>query len=342
MSSPPTWPQRLVDRSPVVSSQHLLAALVPPPQFAGVDFDSYIPNPEFPSQAAAVEAMRVFATRVGTAEPVRRSWFRRAPTPPEMRSGIYLDGGFGVGKTHLLAALWHGVPEPKVFCTFVELTYFVGALGFATAVDRLGDTRLLCIDEFELDDPGDTVLMSSLLTQLVERGVNLAATSNTLPGKLGEGRFAADDFLREIQQLSAQFDVIRVDGADYRHRELATPPEPLSAADLEAVMSAAGEGAVLDDFGALLAHLANVHPSQYGALLEGVSAVGWRGVRTIDDQAIGLRMVVLIDRLYDRGLSVHTSGVRLDQLFSAELVNSGFRKKYLRALSRIGALTDAG
>ena len=338
MPSPPTLPHRLVDRSPVVSSQHLVAALVPPPQFARVDFDSYLPNPKFPSQAAAVEALRVFAIRIGSAKPLRRPWFRRAPTPPEMRSGIYLDGGFGVGKTHLLAALWHAVPEPKVFCTFVELTYLVGALGFAKAVDRLGDTRLLCIDEFELDDPGDTVLMSSLLTQLVERGVNLAATSNTLPGNLGEGRFAADDFLREIQQLSAHFDVMRVDGEDYRHRELANAPQPLSAVDLETAMAAAGDGAVLDDFGALLAHLANVHPSQYGALLAGVTTVGWRGVRTIDDHTIALRLVVLIDRVYDHGLAVYASGIALDQLFSVELLSSGYRKKYLRARSRILAV----
>jgi cell division protein ZapE len=238
----------------------------------------------------------------------------------------------------LLAALWHRVPEPKRFCTFVELTHFVGVLGFADAIERLADTRLLCIDEFELDDPGDTVLMSSLLMHLVERGVNLAATSNTLPGKLGEGRFAADDFLREIQQLSAHFDVLRVDGDDYRHRELSDAPEPLSAVDLEAAMLALGRGAALDDFGALLAHLGHVHPSRYGALLSGVDAVGWRGVRTIDDQAMGLRMVVLVDRLYDRGIVVYSSGERLDQLFSAELVNSGYRKKYLRALSRIVAL----
>ena len=36
--------------------------------------------------------------------------------------GAYLDGGFGVGKTHLLASLWHAVPGPKSFGTFVEYT----------------------------------------------------------------------------------------------------------------------------------------------------------------------------------------------------------------------------
>ena len=40
-----------------------------------------------------------------------------------------------------------------------------------------------------------------LLSALVERGVSIAATSNTLPEQLGEGRFAAQDFLREINTL---------------------------------------------------------------------------------------------------------------------------------------------
>ena len=144
--------------------------------------------------------------------------------------GVYLDGGFGVGKTHLLASLWHEAPGPKAFGTFVELTNLVGALGFAQTVEALQGHRLVCIDEFELDDPGDTVLMSTLLTRLSEAGVALAATSNTLPGALGEGRFAAEDFLREIQALSARFDVLTVDGEDYRHRGLA-PPESRRQAD---------------------------------------------------------------------------------------------------------------
>jgi cell division protein ZapE len=98
----------------------------------------------------------------------------------------------------------------------------------------LGDYTLLCIDEFELDDPGNTTLISRLLAQLVERGVSVAATSNTLPEQLGEGRFAAQDFLREISTLAAIFDVVRIDGPDYRHRDLAPAPPPLSTEDVAA------------------------------------------------------------------------------------------------------------
>lgn len=72
----------------------------------------------------------------------------------------------------------------------MEFTNLVGALGFEQTVEALARNTLVCIDEFELDDPGDTVLMSSLLARLSQRGVKLAATSNTLPDRLGEGRFA--------------------------------------------------------------------------------------------------------------------------------------------------------
>src|SRR5699024_3843713 len=142
--------------------------------------------------------------------------------------GLYLDGGFGVGKTHLLASIYHAAPAPKAFGTFVELTHVVGALGFNNAVEQLSGHSVLCIDEFELDDPGDTMLISRLLTELSQQGVSIVATSNTLPGQLGEGRFAAQDFLREIRSLSSIFQTIRVDGPDYRHRDLPPAPEPVT------------------------------------------------------------------------------------------------------------------
>jgi cell division protein ZapE len=84
-------------------------------------------------------------------------------------------------------ALWHDSAEPRAYGTFVELTHLVGALGFGPAVEALSGHRLLAIDEFELDDPGDTVLVSTLLQRLVDAGVRVAATSNTLPDALGEG-----------------------------------------------------------------------------------------------------------------------------------------------------------
>ncbi|MFY9330233.1 MAG: cell division protein ZapE [Candidatus Nanopelagicales bacterium] len=334
---------RLIDRDPQVSTEDLLAQLVPPPTFAEVSFDSYVPDPEQPSQAAAVAALRAFANRrasIGGKSVSRRRW-RRGALPPEDRAGVYLDGGFGVGKTHLLASLWHEWTPPAAFGTFVEYTHLVGALGFAQAVEQLSTYRLICIDEFELDDPGDTVLMSTLLGRLADAGVSLAATSNTLPDRLGEGRFAAEDFLREIQRLSGRFDVVRINGEDYRHRDLPQAPQPFTDEQVLAAATAGARGVTLDRFSDVQQHLARIHPSRYGALVAGIPAVHLLGVRTLTDQVRALRTVVLIDRLYDRGVPVVASGDPLDRLFSETMLAGGYRKKYRRALSRLMVLANS-
>jgi cell division protein ZapE len=341
-----TAPLSLTSREPHVPAARLVAEMVPPPRFDSVRFATYIPDPNQPSQSEAVRVLEGFAGGLGGAHAVstaKRSLFgfgrtkAKAPAGPR---GVYLDGGYGVGKTHLLASLWHATPaEPalKAFGTFVELTNLVGALGFQKTVQTLSGHRLLCIDEFELDDPGDTVLVSTLLGKLVDAGVALAATSNTLPGKLGEGRFAAADFLREIQGLSAHFRALRIDGEDYRHRGLPEAPAPYS--DEQVTKAAhATEGAALDDFPHLLEHLARVHPSRYGALTDGVRAVCLTDVRPVPDQSTALRLVVLADRLYDREVPVLASGAPFDKLFSEEMLKGGYRKKYFRAISRLTAL----
>ncbi|GAA2780811.1 cell division protein ZapE [Crossiella cryophila] len=331
---------RLVDRRPEIDPADLVAAMVPPPRFDAVRFETYLPNPEEPSQAAAVEAGQAFCGRVLVGPP-RKSWigglFGGKPAVVA-KPGLYLDGGFGVGKTHLLASVWHAVPGPKAYGTFVELTHLVGALGFAGAVRSLSGHRLLAIDEFELDDPGDTTMVTRLLQELTSAGVFVTATSNTLPDKLGEGRFAAEEFLREIQAMSAKFTVVRVDGPDYRHRGLPPAPDPVAPSELDA-LAAARPGSTVDDFGDLCAHLATLHPSRYGRLLDGVSAVHLRGLHAVPDQDVALRVVVLADRMYDRAIPVVVSGQPLSELFTAEMLRGGYRKKYLRAVSRLVALS---
>ncbi len=319
----------LTEHRPAPSPEQLLAGFVPPPHFDTATFDSYLP--QAPSQAAAVADLRAFAEAL--ARPRRRSLLRKV----EPLQGRYLDGGFGVGKTHLLAALWRAADVPAAFGTFVGYTNLVGALGFANVVEALSQFRLVCIDEFELDDPGDTMLMSSLCARLVERGVVLAATSNTLPDQLGEGRFAADDFLREIQGLATHFSVLRIDGEDYRHLNLVAHVVSKSEAEVRTAIAESGGGTV-DAFDVVLRHLATVHPSGYREMLRGIPAIGLLHLHTLHDQSDALRLVVLVDRMYDLDIAVHTQGVSLSELFAPELLTGGYRKKYYRALSRLAAL----
>ena len=325
----------LSSRNPQLTTQQLIVDLVPPPTFSDVRFSTYIADSSQPSQFLALENLKAFAEEISQPQ---RKLFKKSRAG---RPGRYLDGGFGVGKTHLLASLWHEVSVPKAFGTFVEFTNLVGALGFQETVETLSQFKLICIDEFELDDPGDTVLMSTLLMRLVERGVWLAATSNTLPDRLGEERFAADDFVREIQGLANHFDTLRVDGDDYRHRGLPEAPAPLSTQEVR-YRAVATVGASLDEFAVLTKHLATVHPSKFHALVADVELCAVTDVETLHDQAAALRWVVLADRLYDRDVPILNSGVPFDQLFAPELMRGGYRKKYRRAVSRLVALARKG
>lgn len=321
---------RLVGRRPLPEPQALIAALVPPPHFATATFASYAPSPQFPSQQQAMDRVRHFAAGVG-----RRTMLRRSSSG----RGLYLDGGFGVGKTHLLAALAQQVGSTAAYGTFVEYTHLVGAMGFQQLRSALQRFALVCIDEFELDDPGDTVMMARLMRELADAGVALAATSNTPPGALGEGRFAAADFRREIQAVASVFDVLTIDGPDYRGRGAAPFPPP---ATVDQVLAAcATDAAACEDWNALIADLAHVHPSRYGAYVDGVTVLGLRGVHPLTNQTDALRLVALVDRLYDRDVRVLASGHSLAEVFPSVMLRGGYRKKYQRALSRLHAMVTA-
>lgn len=344
----------LSERNPQVSSEELLEGFHPSYRFGEVSFDTYIPDPDHPSQTAAVERLRDFAASIGA--PKKSSGFfdrfkrknkrqNSGKNGSAQPNGIYLDGGFGVGKTHLLASLWHAAPGRKAFGTFVEYTNLVGALSFTTTVEVLKDYTLVCIDEFELDDPGDTVLMSRLMRELSDAGVKLAATSNTLPGALGEGRFAAQDFKREIQVLSDQFETLRIDGQDYRHRGLEQAPDPVPVGtELETAQENFPDDEVfaVDDWGALTKNLSRVHPSRYREMVKDVDVLVLSNVSTITEQATALRFVVLADRLYDKDVPVVASGVAFEELFTEDMMAGGYMKKYFRTVSRMTALAREG
>ncbi|MBS1672615.1 MAG: cell division protein ZapE [Actinobacteria bacterium] len=336
----PSGVVHLIDRQPEMTGSELLAGLVPPPQFADATFDTYRADPAYPSQEQAKQHLMAFASG---AQPVKRAGlFRRAPKAPEMKPGVYLDGGFGVGKTHLLAAIYHAVPaRRKYFGSFIEYTALVGALGYRNTVELMRGSDLLCIDEFELDDPGDTMVMTRLLGELVTSGTRLAATSNTPPNALGEGRFAAQDFLREIHAMADSFETIRIDGVDFRQRALDGHALTLAEDAYTATLPAAGRRVSDDAFDDIVKHLAQVHPSRYIRLIDGLDALGIRAVRQLTDQSEALRFVAFVDRAYDAQLPVLATGLPLDQVFSEEMLGGGYRKKYLRAISRLNALSHA-
>jgi len=60
----PTTTVHLTDRIPRVSADELLAGFRPSERFGEVSFDSYIPDPNQPSQAEAVQKLKDFGDKI--------------------------------------------------------------------------------------------------------------------------------------------------------------------------------------------------------------------------------------------------------------------------------------
>lgn len=314
-----------------------LDGLVPPPRFGATSFEAY--EPVHPSQAEARDAVIRFVDAAGS-RPRRRTlpwpaWRRKAEG-----KGLYLDGGFGVGKTHLLAAAWHAARLPvdaKRYLSFQELVYLLGALGREGARDAFADVALVCLDEFELDDPGNTLMIATFLREAFARGTFVLTTSNTEPASQGAGRFAADDFRREIQGIADRFSVLAIDGPD--HRAGARRAEWTSGEEL-AVTASTASGAVAATTGPELADaLAGIHPIRYGGLLRGIDVLLIEEIEPIADQNDALRFVHFIDKLYDAGVRLRARGtVPLEALFDRSYREGAYAKKHHRCLSRLSEL----
>ncbi|HEY7063102.1 MAG TPA: cell division protein ZapE [Chloroflexota bacterium] len=329
-------------------SAELVRWFVPTPRFAHVSFASYHPDPAEPTQAAARARVEEFVAALAAERPLGGFLARlRGPrrAPPLRR--LYLDGGFGVGKTHLLAAAYHAAPAPKSYLSFAELAYTITSLGMASCLAAFRAQRLLCIDEFELDDVANTRLAATFLRGLRDLGgsTRIVTTSNTLPTDLGAGRFAADDFRREIGEIASVFETVHIAGDDYRHRPRGVgdvtgdtvSPDALQAAFARYAPRAGGKVLVRAD--AFIARLATLHPIRYVRLLAPIEALFVEGLEPFQDQDTALRFVHLVDKVYDQEVRlVLSTSCPLFDLFPAAYRTGGYRKKYERCLSRLHEL----
>jgi len=330
-----------VDHLPPVTSSaidQVVRGFVPTRRFAHVSFDSYQPDPRYPAQRAARDRLSEFAAGVNQtrrADLLGRLVRMGAAAGPQ---AIYLDGGYGVGKTHLLAATYHAVSDQRLYLSFGELAYTISRLGLEPTLAAMDSTRLLCIDEFELDDVAQTRMAAMFLRRLLERRgrpISIVTTSNTLPSDLGRGRFAAEAFQRDIGEIAARFEVLSIDGEDYRHRhwdELAVA----SAEDHNGGIREAFEkdpapdhARVLLRWPELARELEAVHPVHYAQIATQLQALYVQDLERIDNQAVALRLVHFVDKLYDQEVRLRIS-----------LRAGGYEKKYRRCLSRLHELVS--
>ncbi|MEO8756279.1 MAG: cell division protein ZapE [Devosia sp.] len=158
----------------------------------------------------------------------RSAFGRRKPV-----RGAYLVGAVGRGKTMLMDLFFAAVPIAEKrrvhFDEFMDELH-TAITGFraspkgkdadpiaAVVKPILADTRLLCLDEFQVNDITNAMLLGRLFEKLFAGGVTLVATSNTAPDELYRDGLNRQLFLPFISLLKSAVDIVPLDGpTDYR------------------------------------------------------------------------------------------------------------------------------
>ncbi|RAP58120.1 cell division protein ZapE [Oleiagrimonas sp. MCCC 1A03011] len=183
---------------------------------------------------------------------------------PDAPDGLYLWGRVGRGKTFLMdlfvAGLPQGVALRRHFHRFMREVH--EALREhekrqqsdplqQIAADLAARARVLCLDEFIVDDIGDAMILGGLLRGLFARGVALVTTSNTAPANLYADGLQRARFVPAIRQIEQHCRVLEMtSGHDWRLRALEqapiyqTPPGPEASHVLQRIFADYAEGDV--------------------------------------------------------------------------------------------------
>ncbi len=173
----------------------------------------------------------------------RNQFLGRSLLSPEVPKGLYIWGGVGRGKTFLMDGFYHCLPYRRKrrvhFHHFMvevhqQMKLLAGErdplMALADRIERA--TRLLCLDEFHVDDIADAMILGRLLEALFERGVVLLVTSNYPPDGLYPNGLQRQNFLPAITLLKHELKVVHLDSdTDYRLLQMARDPIFLPAAE---------------------------------------------------------------------------------------------------------------
>jgi cell division protein ZapE len=188
------------------------------------------------AQAAAIEELDVLWQQLVEFKARRNQFLGRSLLSPEVPKGLYLWGGVGRGKTFLMDGFYACLPYNRKrrihFHNFMaevhhEMKVLAGEadplMALADNIER--STRVLCLDEFHIDDIADAMILGRLITALLARGVVLMTTSNYPPDRLYENGLQRQNFLPVIEMLKNELEVLNIEsGQDYRLRAMTREP----------------------------------------------------------------------------------------------------------------------
>jgi cell division protein ZapE len=184
------------------------------------------------AQIAALDRLQQLSDELLAFKAARKSALKRLFAAPEVPRGVYLFGGVGRGKSLLMDSFFATVPiRRKVRVHFHAFMRDVHAslARLKEEADPLAKVaahiasryRLVCFDEFHVNDIADAMILGRLLSGLFDGGVVLVMTSNYAPDDLWAHGLMRERFLPAIALIRQRLDMVEVDaGVDYRLRTL--------------------------------------------------------------------------------------------------------------------------
>lgn len=211
-----------------------------------------------PDQATLADRLTRLATELGNRRLAEKhsplGWlFARRQKAAPLR-GLYVWGDVGRGKTMMVDVFFDAAPlHRKRRAHFNDFMADVhervhdwrrqlkagtvkGDDPIVPVADALAaDARLLCLDEFHVDDIADAMILGRLFTRLFERGLVLVTTSNAAPDDLYANGLNRALFVPFLKLLKARTEIVCLNAAsDYRLGRLRETDVYFSPADAAA------------------------------------------------------------------------------------------------------------
>lgn len=283
--------------------------------------------------------------------------------------GFYLWGSVGTGKTTIMDLTCHALPAASTlrmhFHRFMQglhaglevykaeehpLDLYIQAL--------CREIKVLCLDEFLVEDIVDAMIIKDVLTALNKARVFLFTTSNTPPQNLYLKGLQRKRFLPAIDYLNTKFEIHNLSGDDFRetfdHAVLATAEACQARFEMEGVahpnpgtmrvfgriveFKAKAKQAIWFDFEQIL--LPPRNKKDFLWLADHYPLIIISGLRVIGAHETNLayNFIQLVDVAYDAGTRLMLdSNLEMDAIYPEGIAKDNFK----RCVSRLNEMQSA-